>query len=257
MTGRDGWDPVQYNRFAAQREQPFGDLVHLLAPTPAPEVADLGCGDGRLTARLHQSTGAAGTLGVDSSPAMIGDAAAHAGRSVRFELCDIGDWGPAGAYDIVVANASLQWVPDHRAVLRRWTGSLRPGGQLAVQVPSNADHPSHRLAAELGAELLNEPPPDPVAQNVLPPEEYTLVLESLGFEVQHVRLQVYLHHLASTAEVVEWVKGTSLTRFKESFGDEGWPAFVDLYRSRLLAALGDRAPYVYAFKRILMWGRLP
>jgi len=265
MTVQDGWDPAQYNRFAAQREQPFWDLVQLLAPVTAPEVVDLGCGDGRLTGRLHEALGAAGTLGVDSSPAMIADAQAHAGGALRFRLGDIGAFGvdgrqdadgPAGGYDIVFANASLQWVPDHRAVLRRWAGLLRPGGQLAVQVPSNADHPGHRLAAELGAELLNEPPPDPVAEHVLPPEEYALELESLGFKAQHVRLQVYLHRLASTAEVVEWVKGTSLTRFKESFGDEGWPAFVDLYRARLLATLGEHAPYVYAFKRILMWGRL-
>ena len=204
MTAQDGWDPDQYNRFAAEREAPFWDLVDLLVPADSPRLVDLGCGDGRLTAELHGVVGAS----------------------------------------------------DHRAVLERWAGSLRPGGQLAVQVPSNADHPSHRVAAELASELLNEPPPDPVDQNVLRPEEYALVLASLGFEVQHVRLQVYLHRLGSTADVVEWVKGTSLTRFKAAFGEQGWPAFVDLYRSRLLALLGEQAPYVYPFKRILMWGRL-
>ena len=255
MTAQDGWDPDQYNRFAAEREAPFWDLVDLLVPADSPRLVDLVCGDGRLTAELHGVGGASATLGVDRSPAMIAGAAAHAGGSVQFELGDIGTWESPGDYDIVVANASLQWVPDHRAVLERWAGSLRPGGQLAVQVPSNADHPSHRVAAELASELLNEPPPDPVDQNVLRPEEYALVLASLGFEVQHVRLQVYLHRLASSSEVVEWVKGTSLTRFKESFG-EGWPNFVELYRSRLVTLLGDSTPYLYAFKRILMWGRL-
>ena len=36
--------------------------------------------------------------------------------------------------------------------------------------------------------------------------------DHLGARAQHVRLQVYGHHLGSTADVVEWVKGTSLTR---------------------------------------------
>jgi len=76
-----------------------------------------------------------------------------------------------------------------------------------------------------------------------------------GFGEQHVRLQVYGHHLASTAEVVAWVKGTTLTRFKAPPGEDGWPSFVDAYRARLLSALGDRAPYYYPFKRILLWGR--
>jgi trans-aconitate methyltransferase len=54
---------------------------------------------------------------------------------------------------------------------------------------------------------------------------------------------------------VAWVKGTSLTRFKEPLGPEGWERFVDRYRARLLSVLGDRSPYLYPFKRILLWGR--
>ena len=170
---------------------------------------------------------------------------------------DIGGWEQPDASDIVVANASLQWVPDHPTVIGNWTRSLRPRGQLAVQVPANADHPAHVLAGEVAAEVLDDPPADPVAQNVLAPEAYAVLLDDLGFTEQQVRLQVYLHHLASTADVVEWMKGTTLTRFKPSFGPEGWLGFVDLYRQRLLAVLGDRSPYSFPFKRILMWGRRP
>ena len=89
------------------------------------------------------------------------------------------------------------------------------------------------------------------------PEEYAVLLDELGFVKQQVRLQVYLHHLSSTSEVVEWVKGTTLNRFKEPLGPEGWERFVDLYRERLLSVLGDRSPFVYPFKRILMWARRP
>ena len=82
-----------------------------------------------------------------------------------------------------------------------------------------------------------------------------MLLDELGFDRQHVRLQVYAHHLPSTASVVEWVKGSTLTRFKEPLGADGWLEFVDRYRSRLLAVLGDRSPFFYPFKRILLWGR--
>jgi trans-aconitate 2-methyltransferase len=251
----DAWDPEQYNRFATEREQPFWDLARLLAPTRAPKVVDLGCGDGRLTAALHDTLGASQTLGIDSSASMIADASAHASRSVTFEHGDIAVWEQPGAFDVVFANASMQWVPDHPAVLHRWVGSLRAGGQLAVQVPANADHPSHLVAAEVAAEMLDDPPPDAVAQNVLRPEAYAVLLDELGCGEQHVRLQVYAHHLGSTADVVEWVKGTSLTRFKEPLGPERWEEFVDRYRARLLEVIGDRSPYLYPFKRILLWGR--
>ncbi|MEY2462741.1 MAG: trans-aconitate 2-methyltransferase, partial [Acidimicrobiaceae bacterium] len=132
MTALDAWDPGQYNRYADEREQPFWDLARLLAPAGSPKVVDLGCGDGRLTAALHETLGAAETLGIDSSAAMIDAAAGHTSDAVSFRLGDIGSWEDPGSCDVVIANASMQWVPDHRAVLGRWVGSLRDGGQLAV-----------------------------------------------------------------------------------------------------------------------------
>jgi trans-aconitate 2-methyltransferase len=252
----DAWDPAQYNRFAPEREQPFWDLAALLQPVDAPVLADLGCGDGRLTAALHDHLGAVTAHGVDSSRAMIDDAAAHATRNVTFELGDIATWEQPERYDIVFANASLQWVPNHQAVLARWIRSLKPGGQIAVQVPSNADQATHRIAAELGAELLSDPPPDPVANNVLAPEVYARVLDDLGCVDQTVRLQVYAHHLATTSDAVEWVKGTMLTRFKEPLAAEKWNDFIDEFRTRYVAEMGDRSPYFFPFKRVLLWGRI-
>jgi trans-aconitate 2-methyltransferase len=250
------WNPAQYNAFAAEREQPFWDLVSLIEPTDAPDVVDLGCGDGRLTAALHERLHAHTTVGIDSSPAMLAQAATHVAAGVRFEAGDIAAWHGDGQ-DLVFSNAALQWVGDHPFVLKRWRAALRASGQLAVQVPANADHASHRVSVELGEEWLGDAsPPDPVASNVLAPEHYAQLLAEMGFERQHVRLQVYTHRMASSADVVEWVKGTSLTRFKAALSAGDYERFVDEYRGRLLAQLGERSPYLYPFKRILIWGRL-
>jgi trans-aconitate 2-methyltransferase len=152
---------------------------------------------------------------------------------------------------VLIANASLQWVADHPAVVARWRSSLRPGGQLAVQVPSNADHPSHLVAAEVAAELGLPIEPDPVERNVLRPERYAQLLVDLGASRQHVRLQVYAHPMSSTADVVEWVKGTTLTRVKKVTDTDGYERFLERYRTRLLEVIGDRSPYTYLFKRVL------
>jgi len=257
------WDPTQYSRFAAERSQPFRDLAELVQDGEVARVVDLGCGSGELTAELAARLGAADVLGVDSSPAMLARAAEHARPGVRFERADIGSWCAPGTRDLVFANASLQWVPAHDAVLGRWWDSLDADGQLAVQVPANADHPSHLTSAEIaGTEpfasaMGGTPPPDPVAANVLAPERYAELLHGLGAIEQHVRLQVYGHVLDSTREVVEWVKGTSLTRFFAVLPPELHQPFLDAYTDRLLDRLGDRAPFFYPFKRILMWARRP
>lgn len=254
------WDPAQYHRFEQERAAPFSDLLELMRPVPGGRTVDLGCGTGELTVRLHDHVGATETVGVDRSPDMLERARALDAPGVRFEAGDIGAFADPGAWDVVAANASLHWVPDHPRVLARWAAALAPGGQLAVQVPANADHPAHLLAAEVAAApefsaaFGGEPPADPV-RSVLAPEAYAELLDVLGFVDQHVRLQVYGHHLASTAEVVEWLKGTSLTRFRARLDDEAYARLLDRFRTRLLAEIGDREPYFYAFKRILMWGR--
>jgi trans-aconitate 2-methyltransferase len=249
----DTWDPAQYRRFEAERDQPFHDLLSLVAAVPGGSVADLGCGDGRLTAVAHEVVGAKATLGIDSSAAML--AAAEPRHGLTFELGDIGTWSATAAYDVVLANAALQWVPDHAAVLARWRAALRPGGQLAVQVPANSDHPSHTVVSEVTAELGLAAEPDPVAVNVLRPEQYAAVLDDLGATEQHVRLQVFVHHFASSDDVVEWVKGTTLTRVKRATDPESYERFLAAYRDRLVAVLGHRAPYTYLFKRILFRAR--
>jgi trans-aconitate 2-methyltransferase len=258
----DTWDPAQYEKFAAERAQPFFDLLALVEPVPGGAVVDLGCGTGALTARLAQHTEAADTLGVDNSEAMLAEAAADARAGLRFDVGDIGTFAPDQPVDVIFANASLQWLPDHESLLPRLVRTLRPGGQLAVQVPANADHASHTVAAEVAQEspfceaMGGAPPPDAV-RGVLAPEQYAELLNRLGFARQHVRLQVYGHHLPSTASVVEWTKGTALTRFRRVLPADVFDLYVDRYRERLLEVLGDGAPYFYAFKRILFWARLP
>lgn len=258
----DAWNPDQYHRFRDQRSAPFRDLLALIQPIPGGRAVDLGCGSGELTEMLADQTGAADVLGIDTSSAMLAEAAAHERPGLRFSDGDLATWGdPGDQVDLIVSNAALHWSPDHATVLRRWTEALAPGGQVAVQVPTNADHASHRVAAIVASEepyrsMFDGPPPsDPVADNVLTPGSYAELLHRLGYDDQHVRLQVYGMELASSDDVVEWVKGTTLTRFKQALPADRYEAFVDAYRARLRDALADQRPYFYAFKRILFWGR--
>jgi trans-aconitate 2-methyltransferase len=252
----DVWDPGQYERFAAERRQPFVDLLALVEPVPRGRVVDLGCGTGELTAELHRHTGARETLGIDSSSAMLEQAASRVGDGLRFERSDISAF-PAtnGRWDVIFANASLHWLPDHPALLARLANVLAPGGQVAVQVPANDDHPSHTLARELGAEMGVEPAAR--AGAVLTPEAYAELLHELGFDAQHVRLQVYGHVLDTSTDVVEWTSGTLLTEYRRALDAVAYERFVAEYRRRLQKALGDRRPYFYAFRRILLWARAP
>ena len=253
---QDAWEPQQYERFQAERQQPFFDLVALVRRRPGMRVVDLGCGTGTLTRELHLALAAQETVGIDSSPAMLARAAPLAMAGLRFEPGDIADFAAPGAYDLVFSNAALHWIRDQPTLLRRLTEALTLGGQLAVQVPANHDDAAHRVAAEVATESpFAEHLAGPVTPRaaVLTPREYTLLLDRLGYAEQHVRLQVYAHHLASRDEVVEWAQGTVLTPYRRQLGEDLYTRFLAAYRARLLPQLEDRRPYLFPFQRILFW----
>jgi len=88
---------------------------------------------------------------------------------------------------------------------------------------------------------------------VLPVERYASLLHRLGYARQHVRLQVYGHVLPESGDVVEWVRGALLTHYEALLGNR-YAEYLDLYRKRLLGAIGNERPYFYTYKRVLMWG---
>lgn len=257
----DSWDPVQYDRFATERRQPWDDLLELCQPVPGGIVADLGCGTGRLTQELPERLGARTVVGIDTSPAMLAEAEAGADATpgVAFERGDLRTFDPAEPVDLIIANASLQWVDDHERVLGRWHRALARGGQIAVQVPANGDHPANALVAELSDELASwfpDGPPRLVTDSVLPPERYATILWELDAVDSWVGLRVYPHVLDSTGDVIEWLKGTTLNRVREALADDDrYRAFLEQLTDVMLQRLGERSPYLYTFKRILFWAR--
>ncbi|HET7433350.1 MAG TPA: methyltransferase domain-containing protein [Thermoanaerobaculia bacterium] len=243
------WSPEQYERFKAERKQPFLDLVALVEKRPRMRVVDLGCGTGELTRELHETLGAQETVGIDNSETMLLKSGHFGGEMLHFERGDIEAFVSDRPYDLIFSNAALHWVPEHEQLIARLTNFLTNDGQLAIQVPANDDHLSHIIAAEVARDFDAEPRAD----YLLPLAKYSELLHRLGYARQHVRMQVYGHLLPSSADVVEWVRGALLTDYEARLGDR-FEEFLAAYRERLAHALGDVRPFFYTYKRVLMWG---
>ena len=253
------WNPGQYNRFRDERSQPFYDLVALVQPISGGRAIDLGCGTGELTRVLHERVGARTTIGLDNSETMLEKSALFAGDGLTFKLGTILRFAPRKPFDLVFSNAALQWVPGHEALFGRLAAAISPGGQLAVQVPANHDHPSHLAAHELAA---REPYRSELGGYtrqvpVLEPEGYARLLHELGFERQSVRLSVYAHLLDCRDDVVEWVRGTLLTDYQQRLPAGLFGQFLADYTALLAERLPDERPFFYPFKRLLLWARKP
>ncbi|MCI0355948.1 MAG: methyltransferase domain-containing protein [Acidobacteria bacterium] len=254
----DRWDPRQYERFLEERGQPFLELMALVEPQPDMRVVDLGCGTGRLTRQLQQHLKPREILGLDLSPAMLAESSGYASGALHFELGDIAGFSADHSYDLVFSNSALHWIPDHPALFARLTAALVPGGQLAVQMPAMHQHPSHWVAAEVAAdpEFASALGGYVHREHVLSVADYESLLVRLGYARHHARLQIYRHELPSREEVVEWVKGTLLVPYQERLQPDMYERFLARYREKLLPRLEDAMPYVYEYRRILLWGRL-
>ena len=223
------WDARRYLRFEDERTRPARDLLAAVPLAQASRVVDLGCGPGNSTEVLAERFPEATVTGLDSSDDMLREARQRL-PNVSFELADIGAWNPAQTYDVILANASLQWVPDHATLYPRLVSRLNSGGVLAVQTPDNLEEPAHRLAREIAASSewasrigdVTHPDRHPAAY-------YFELLRPHCAEVDVWRT-TYHHPLAGGhGAVVEWFKGSALRPYLQKLDEAAQQAFLETY----------------------------
>lgn len=212
---------------------------------------DLGCGTGELTATLNTKYGVSHVFGIDSSAEMLKRSSAYVSDHVQFEHSKIEGFKPYQPFDLIVSNAALQWLSDHRRTLEQIKKWLNPGGHMAIQMPANHDHASHLLAAKIAAEFFVEAR-ETTVQSI---DTYARWLFELGFCEIRSTMRVYLHPLKDAREVVEWTKGTLLTFYQDKMEPNVYKEFLDRYSAEWMASQPN-GPYLYTFKRILIWARL-
>lgn len=144
------WSASQYSRFEAERTRPVRDLVAAIPNAGIQTGIDLGCGPGNSTEVLQQRYPDAQVTGLDNDEDMLA-AARKRSPGTTFQWADIGTWSAPSPVDVILANASLQWLPDHATLYPRLLAQLAPGGSLAIQTPDNLQEPAHVLAREVAA----------------------------------------------------------------------------------------------------------
>ena len=225
------WSAKQYVAFEDERTRPARDLLAAIPGTDARSAIDIGCGPGNSTELLVERFTSATVRGVDSSTDMI-EAARKRLPTVQFDTVDIGTWNDSGPFDVIFANAVLQWLPDHATLLPSLAGRLTKGGSLAIQMPDNLNEPSHRLMREVAAE---GPWASKLADAAGQRTEMARVSDYYSMLRPHcARVDVwrttYHHPLAGGASgVVEWFKGSGLRPFLDPLDEAERAQYLKQY----------------------------
>ncbi|WP_112312376.1 trans-aconitate 2-methyltransferase [Pseudogemmobacter bohemicus] len=229
-----GWSAGQYAKFLDARTRPARDLLAAVPLEEAREVSDLGSGPGNSTALLRERFGTARITGIDTDADML-RMAREALPDCRFEEADIAIWQAGRPQDLIFANASLQWIPDHRSLFPRLLAQLAPGGVLAVQMPDNLQEPTHiamhgiaagpRWAARLErARARRLPLLDAGAlQALLRP----------GCSRLDIWRTVYHFELQGLDAVIEWFLGSALRQLLAPLSEAERGDFLAAFRARI------------------------
>jgi malonyl-CoA O-methyltransferase len=135
-------------------------LAHHIGRLPLPPgpCADLGAGTGLLGQALLRQQAAAQLLQLDLCPALLARNPLPQQRTWNLEAGLPPELTGAA---LLASSFALQWLEQPQRQLAAWSHALRPGGWLALAVPTAASFPEwHQAAAAAGVPCTALPLPD-------------------------------------------------------------------------------------------------
>ncbi len=128
----------------------LAERIAALALPPSPRICEVGCGTGFLSAALAGRIGGGDWLVSDICPPMIDRARARL-EDPRFRFAVMDAERPealAGEepFDLICSSLAAQWFGDLEGTLQRLFRHVRPGGHLALTIPTAGTFAEWRTA---------------------------------------------------------------------------------------------------------------
>jgi trans-aconitate 2-methyltransferase len=214
------WNPDLYLKYNNERIQPSIDLVsHIDIENPS-KIIDIGCGPGNSTQILVRRFPEAQITGLDSSPAMIEKAKTDY-PDMEWLLADAGKDEIPGKYDIVFSNATIQWIPDHKKLIKKFHSLLNEGGLIAIQLPlfneMQISEAIKRTADNRGWNNLFSG-----TYNIFTLHDHSFYYDILSELFSSVRIweSNYIHILESHTSILEMMTGTGLRPYLDKLEND-------------------------------------
>lgn len=214
------WSPELYLKFDKERIQPSIDLVSKIAFDSPKKIIDIGCGPGNSTQVLVSKWPSAEIIGIDNSPAMIEKARMEYPQQ-KWELLDAGKDRIDGRFDIVFSNATIQWIPDHSGLLKKFNSMLSDDGLVAVQMPLFWDMPLGKTISQISKEDKWRMMTEGVA-DLFTIHNTAFYYDHLSelFRSVNIWETSYIHILDSHLSILEMIRSTGLKPFLDRLTDD-------------------------------------
>jgi trans-aconitate 2-methyltransferase len=247
------WNAPEYSRINSLQEWMGDEQLKRVALTGSERVLDVGCGDGKITAKIAARLPQGSIVGVDPSHSMIAYATEQYGPphspNARFEVGDARLLGFTAEFDLVVSFNALHWVLDQQAALSSIHAALKPGGQALLRMVSKGD----RMSIEAVVDETRDEPRwassftgfrAPFVH--FTPDEYRELAIRAGLTVEEIKVEDRAWDFQTRDAFAAWSRAgfiAWLSRLRET----DWPAFLNevLDRYQVVAA---NSPDEHVFK---------
>lgn len=254
------WNPEIYNQFKNVRYQPFFDLMALISENGMKKAIDIGCGTGEQTSILADKFEQASFTGIDASGEMLQGSGEWNQKNLLFRISTVEDFIASDTeekWDLIFSNAALQWSDDHVHLFPKLISLLNEGGQFAVQMPVQNENKLNKILLELAKE-------EPYASYLdhwkretpmLSIDDYAQIMFEGGLQDIQIVQKVYPIIADSEKTLFDFISGSALIPYLERLSKEQQELFVKEYKSRIKDEF-ENFPAIYAFKRLLLYGRI-
>jgi trans-aconitate 2-methyltransferase len=217
---KNDWNPEQYLKFDEERTRPSIDLVARIPIDNPSSIIDIGCGPGNSTQVLARRWPGCKIVGVDNSPAMIERAKKDYPRQ-EWRILDAGKDEIEGTFEIVFSNATIQWIPNHADLLKKFHGLLTKKGIIAIQIPLFWDMPIGKTIANIATSERWSPLTGRVSDlfSIHDPSYYYDKLSELSGSID-IWVSDYFHVLDSHVSIFEMIRSTGLRPYLERLRTE-------------------------------------
>lgn len=234
MSKTYNWDPKLYNQISSEQMRWALELLSKINLKGDEKLLDIGCGDGKVTAKIAKLLPWGAVVGIDNSEEMIDFARKTFPKSeypnINFQLMSADSIQFKNEFDCVYSNAVLHWIKNQYAV---WDGiykCLKPQGKAIIQMAGKGN-------AQLMFEVLNNFTKLDnwlgyfsdirMPYNFFDEEEYKLFVESSGMKVNRIELipKEMLHN--GIEGIKGWIKSVWLP-YTERIPEELRNEFIEL-----------------------------
>lgn len=218
-------------------------------------ILDVGCGDGKITAKLALQVPRGSVLGTDPSRDMITFASTHLGApkvaNLRFEVADARSLPHRAEFDLAVSFNALHWVPEQAQALAAMHRAIKPGGRAWLRMVPAGERES---IEDVIASVRKEPrwasyfPGFHQPYIHIPPQEYRRLAEATGFQVTRLHVEDKAWDFKSRAGFSAFAHAT-FVEWTQHIPKDEWDCFITqvLDRYQKVAATTPAESHTFKF----------